>query len=447
MLLESMAVQGERLTSPRLSRWTPGRIWQGLRSMTFAIVMLSVILATIVAGSFLPGDSGIQQVYHSWWFYSLNFVLMVSVLSCASRRIRTVFRFAFRVPVVHRLEFYRASDTAGTLDAPLPTDAALGAVVKALRRRYYRVEYQQREGITYLVADRFRIMRMGTIVSHLSIVLMVATIAWGAIAGWLDQAILVEAGGAPVAIGHGTGLQLRSDSFDFGVYPDGSPRNFHDQLTVIEPSGAEHHQLIDVNTPWYYEGVFGYDIHQASYAVSARLIAIDTSAKNPTPIPYCVLQGGSKDCSSLAPLLLAPRGDGSYQPVGDFSAFYLPSLDLAVGVQFHDPVPNAKLPATVIADVLKPPRTAKDPMQFLRQQVDLPLTRQTFGGHVEQITDQPLTVKGIRFAFLVRRIAGLNIGHNPAVPFIFLSFTLILIGLVSVALFPLQPSVAVCCSQ
>jgi len=406
--------------------------------MTFAIVMLSVILAIVVAGSFLPRDSGIRYIYESWWFYGLNFLLMASVLSCVSRRARSVVRSAFRAPIVHRPEFYRTGSTARALETALPTQQTATAVARALRAGHYRVSLDSRDGRTYMMADRFRVMRLGSLLSHLSIVLMVAAIAWGALVGWLDQAVLVEAGGAAVPIGHGTGLMLRSDSFDFGLYPSGLPRNFDDHLTVIESNGTEHHQMIDVNTPWYYGGMFGDDIHQASYAVSARLIAIDTRQAHPVPLPYCVLEDQSQDCTTpFASLLLAPRGDGSYTPIGSgLSAFYLPRQDLAVTLTFHDAVPDARLPPTAAITVGQPPQRTGQRMRLLREQVDIPVGARRFGGQMEQITTTVITVNGIRFGLLIRRISGLNVGHNPAVPFIFTSFALILLGLVSVLYFP-----------
>ena len=432
---EPMAVQGQHLTAGTAGVTLPARIWRGMRSMTFAIFMLAVILAVVVAGSLLPQDSGIRYVYQSWWFYGLTFLLMLSVLSCVSRRAPGVYRFAFRVPVIHRPEFYRAGDITRTADTPVPPEAAARAVAKALRTCHYRVEMQERDGRVYVLADRFRAMRLGSLVSHVSIVLMVAAIAWGAIAGWLDSAVLVEAGGTPVAIGHGTGLLLRSDSFDFGLYGNGLPRNFEDHLTVIEPNGVEHHQLIDVNTPWYYGGIFGYDIHQASYAVSARLLAFDAKDK---PLSYCVLEDMSEDCSTpFAPLILAPMGDGSYRPIGSgISAFYLPDRDLAVTMTFHDAVPKDKLPPTAVLTVAAPPQKTGQSMRILREQADIPVARRQFGGKMEQVTTVPISVNGIRFVLLIRRVAGLNIGHNPAVPFIFATFALILLGLVSVLYFP-----------
>lgn len=433
-----MAVQGQRLTLSRVHRFAPARIWRGLRSMTFAIFMLACILALVIAGSLLPQDTGIRYVYESWWFYGLNFLLMLSVLSCVFRRARPVFRYAFRVPVVHRPEFYRATDSARAVDAPLPPAIAARATVKALRRCRYRVETVERDGTTYILADRFRAMRLGTLISHLGIVLMVASIAWGALAGWRDTAILIEAGGAPVPLGHGTGLMLKSDQFNFALYPNGLPRNFDDHLTIIEPNGTEHHDMIDVNTPWYYGGIFGYDIHQASYAVSARLIAIDTSEKPPRALPYCVLEDNTQDCGNgFAPLILAPMGDGSYQPLGKgISAFYLPDRDLAVTLTFHDAVPDQHTGSTAVVTVAKPPQKTGQTMRLLREAADIPVARQEFNGKQEEITSAPVTADGIRFAILIRRVAGVNIGHNPAVPFIFCTFALILLGLVSVLYFP-----------
>jgi cytochrome c biogenesis protein ResB len=75
-------------------------------------------------------------------------------------------------------------------------------------------------------------------------------------------------------------------------------------------------------------------------------------------------------------------------------------------------------------------------MRILREQADIPVARRQFGGKMEQVTTLPIAVNGVRFVLLIRRVAGLNIGHNPAVPFIFATFALILLGLVSVLYFP-----------
>jgi cytochrome c biogenesis protein ResB len=433
-----MAVQGQRLTTLRAGRFTPARIWRGLRSMTFAIFMLACILALVIAGSLLPQESGIRYIYESWWFYGLNFLLMLSVLSCVLRRARPVYRYAFRVPVIHRPEFYRAADSARVVDAPLPPSVAAQAAVGALRKCRYRVDMVERDGATYIMADRFRAMRLGTLISHLGIVLMVASIAWGAIAGWLDSAVLIEAGGAPIAIGHGTGLMLRSDQFDFALYPSGMPRNFDDHLTIIDAAGHQSHDMIDVNTPWYYGGIFGYDIHQASYAVSARLIAIDSSQKPAKVLPYCVLEDNTQQCGNgFAPLILAPLGDGSYQPIGTgISAFYLPDKDLAVSLTFHDAVPDQHTGPTAVVTVAQPPQKQGQTMRLLKEAADVPVGKQEFNGKLEDITSVPITAGGVRFAILIRRVAGVNIGHNPAVPFIFCTFAMILLGLVSVLYFP-----------
>jgi len=80
--------------------------------------------------------------------------------------------------VVHRMEFYGASDTARALEIAVSPEQAARAAGKALRRRHFRVEMVERDGVSYVVADRFRAMRMGTIVSHLSFVLLAGTIAF-----------------------------------------------------------------------------------------------------------------------------------------------------------------------------------------------------------------------------------------------------------------------------
>ena len=144
--------------------------------------------------------------------------------------------------------------------------------------------------------------------------------------------MLLEAGGEPKPVGHGTGLSLRSDSFNFGLYANGTPSNFHDHLTITDATGRQYHQVIDVNTPWYYGGIFGYDIHQASFGMTARLVALD--AKGAVQ-PYCALQAGvNAGCNAdLAPLLFVPNNDGTYTPAGGgLTAFYMQKQNLVVSM-------------------------------------------------------------------------------------------------------------------
>ena len=438
---ENMAARGQHVRAFGAGALSLSGLWRMLRSMTFAIFMLLVILCIVIAGSFLPQDNGIRLVYQSWWFYGLNFVLMLSVVSCVARRAGSVYRSSFRVPVMHRPEFYRTGDTARELSTQVSVDLAADAVVLALRAGHYRVEVKRAGTDVYVLSDRFRAMRLGTLVSHACIVLMVATIAWGALAGWLDRSIQLEAGGAAVPIGHGTGLILRSDSFDFALYPDGTPKNFDDHLTIVENngSGPVHQQMIDVNSPWYYGGMFGFDIHQADYGIGARLLAIDTSKGKPALLPYCLLQFSSMpDCSQPSQaMLLQPLGDGSYRPAGDtLAAFYLPDQDLAVTLSFHDAVPKQHLPDTAVVTVVRPPQRSGQSMSIVKEALDISVARHSFNGKEELVTDTPIDVGHLRIALLIRREAFVNVGHNPAVPFIFTSFALILLGLVSVLYFP-----------
>ena len=92
-----MAAQEMPLTTPATRRQVLdiARLWRQLQSMTFAIILLSIILIVIVAGSLLPKDAGIRYVYESWWFYALNMVLIASVISCVSRRVGTCLPLCF----------------------------------------------------------------------------------------------------------------------------------------------------------------------------------------------------------------------------------------------------------------------------------------------------------------------------------------------------------------
>ena len=78
---------------------------------------------------------------------------------------------------------------------PLPRrERPTGCYALPLASRGYRVSVETRDGATYYHADRFRLFRFGTLLSHLGIVLLVVMIMWGALAGLTINNIVLEPG-------------------------------------------------------------------------------------------------------------------------------------------------------------------------------------------------------------------------------------------------------------
>ena len=399
-----------------------------MRSMTFAIVMLSIDLAIVAAGQFMPSDSGIQQIYHTWWFFGFVALLLLSVVSCQARRVPALLRATLQPTLAHRQEFYTAAGRDPSLQwsataAATEADTALRA---ALAARRYRISAVTQDGATYYHADRYRLFRFGTVLSHLGIVLLVAMIMWGALAGLTVNNVVLEPGQSH-SVGHGTGLTVRVDAFDVRFYPNGEPKAFPDRLTVSHT--GSHPQpvsaTIDVNTPLTVDGV---SFSQSTYGAAAYLVVLD---RNRHPLPT-LLMGPNGPASAPAQ---QTRLGFDLLAGGAYSAglAVLPGRGLGMQVQFTDPVPNqGRTTPTLFLQLF---RLDKKKGVVPLASPELPVRQATIPG----LGQRQLATwhwQDLQVVFLINRVTGLSITSNPAINYIYASFIIILLGLFGVLYFP-----------
>jgi cytochrome c biogenesis protein len=195
------------------------------------------------------------------WFRSPGFLaglalLAAATLACTLNRWRGLWRRAFHRPV-------RCSDAAlesgphtARLEASPEVDLA-GAVRACLEGRGFRVgtaEAVTTNGrLLYLRGDRNRLGALGTLVTHLGVLLLVLGAALSGAAGWREE---ITAGpGATAEIGHGTGLVVRNEGFALERYADGSVAGYEAQVTLLAADQAVARGPVRVNEPLNYRGV------------------------------------------------------------------------------------------------------------------------------------------------------------------------------------------------
>jgi len=195
------------------------------------------------------------------WFRAPIFLaglalLAAATLVCTLTRWRGVWRRAFHRPV-------RCSDAAlesgphtARLEASPEVDLA-GAMRACLESRGFRVGTA--EAVTTngraldLRGDRNRLGALGTLVTHLGVLLLVLGAALSGAAGWREE---ITAGpGATTEIGHGTGLVVRNDGFALERYADGSVAGYKAQVTLFAAGQAVTRSPVRVNKPLNYRGV------------------------------------------------------------------------------------------------------------------------------------------------------------------------------------------------
>jgi cytochrome c biogenesis protein len=354
----------------------PGRIWRRLwrffSSLKLAVILLIAVTIVSLLGTLFPQlppeiardpqasakwlamarekygaraglyeTLGLFDVYHTPWFILLITVLILNTLVCTINRFKATWRaVSARPKVVMPDSFYERMPCRASLvlaQAIGAADAARGA----LARRHYRVLAEWQAGATYLYADRNRWARLGTLITHLSAVLIVSGFVWSQGWGWREPAVALGPGQL-YQMGHGTNFQVRCDGFEVERYPGGLPKDYRARLTILQGDSEVVSKVVRVNDPLSYRGV---GFYLSSYGPAARVQANDAMGK---PL---VLEGGVETASQGEAVL-------NFSGEGEGWDLLIPSLDLALRVVFYYEGPSLFVQATrgghiVLADSVR----------------------------------------------------------------------------------------------
>ncbi len=223
----------------------------------------------------LLNRAGLFEVFSSIWFKAVSALLAVSILACSVNRAPQLWRRAFQ-PRVHMADSFF-------------THAALGAEI-AVRREPAETFEQTREALRAhrfrtivdpkgrglnLYADRFRFGPFGTVIAHVSFVLILVGVLLSASTGFKESSFAVPVG-SRVQVGHGTGLTVAAEAFNDSYYLDGSPKDYSSDLVLYRDGKQVAHATVRVNDPLRYNGI---SFHQAFFGVAAVIQVADANGK------------------------------------------------------------------------------------------------------------------------------------------------------------------------
>jgi cytochrome c biogenesis protein len=212
-----------------------------LSSVRLTIPLLILLAALSVIGTFITQNAteqeylqrysketyyilkgfGLLDMYHSFWFIGVLILLAINLTACSIKRLPGVWR-----------------------------------QVRKTRSNY---------------------ARLGTYLTHLSVLLILVGALVGALWGFRGYVEIREGEtvegfvlNSPQEVVKPLGFQVRCDAFRVDFYPDGSPREFLSTLTFLDKGKVViDHAPLRVNHPISYGGL---SFYQSSYGVSASTV-------------------------------------------------------------------------------------------------------------------------------------------------------------------------------
>lgn len=241
---------------------------------------------------------GIDRVYRTPWFLALLVLFGASLAACTSTR---------QVPmlkVARRWSYYTKprSFSKLALSSFIP-EAQLGELPTQLATKRYALF---REG-QKIYARKGIIGKIGPIVVHASMLLILGGAIWGSVTGFRAQEMIPSGTLAPIQNITEAGVlggdrfpnwRIQVDRFWIDYATDGHVKQFYSDIAIVDNGREAKRKTIHVNEPIKYKGV---TLYQADWDVSSLKVRINNSPQLQLPTVPIQSEGGSKLWGTFVP--------------------------------------------------------------------------------------------------------------------------------------------------
>jgi cytochrome c biogenesis protein len=236
---------------------------------------------------------GLEHVYGSWWFLALLILFGTSLTACTFNRQLPILKASKR--------WFYYTKPQSFVKLPLATEIIggnLNDLAQSLQSKNYKV-YQADD---LLYARKGLIGRIGPIVVHASMLLVLIGSIWGSLTGFIAQEMVpsgetfqvknITEAGAWSANQVPKDWSVRVNRFWIDYTPKGSIDQFYSDLSVLDRDGKEvDRETIHVNKPLKYKGV---SFYQANWDIHAIRFTFNNSPILQLPVSKLESQNGGR---------------------------------------------------------------------------------------------------------------------------------------------------------
>lgn len=318
--LTSAARRPRAAASPWLTNPT-GQLWHTLTSVRLALILILLIALATLAGTLIdqvPGSVAADpaaysrwldgtharygafttlmerlqlfQSFSSIWFRGLVALLVANIAVCTVNRWRGIRAAVFSPRVRMTPAYFERARLRAAFSVSADAAVAATAVRQGLRRAGYRSLAQDGESVA-LYADRFRFSRLGTFLTHLSILLLLVGAVMGGIWGWKDNQFIIPQGDTrtlPLA----RDISVKLEQFQEQWYVEGPPKDFASDIVIYDGGREVKRGTVRVNSPLTYHGI---TFNQSFYGQVAVVEVRDAAGKvlfnDGVPLAWTSTQG------------------------------------------------------------------------------------------------------------------------------------------------------------
>ncbi len=202
---------------------------------------------------------GAFKIFRTPYFIVTVLALVISTLLCTLDRWRALWRRVFQ-PRVQCPDVTFSTTVHSIQLNPTSVTNLENIIYDRLTVRDYKVQMARTDDVIYLRGDRNRFFSLGTLVSHLGVVILVLGVLLSSLLGWREELIVHPF--HPTQSTKLTTLALMHDGFTIERYADGSASDYIAHILIQPSDGSERQQSLRINQPLHDQGV---TIHLQGY--------------------------------------------------------------------------------------------------------------------------------------------------------------------------------------
>ena len=315
--------------------------WDFFCSLKLTIFLLISLALTSIIGTVIPQGQlppqyvaqlspfklqfyttlGFFDMYHSWWFITLLYMMSLNLVCCSIKRLPHVFKFVTE-PILTLDEAARKNHALKMETSfSAPADIVKKRVEEFLGSEVAKPVITDMDGEQQLFAQKNPWSRLGVYVVHSSILVIFIGGIIGSLFGFNGYVNIVEGTAVSSIDGRNgkkipLGFELRCDEFAATFYDTGVPKEFKSILTVLEngkPVQGYTNARIVVNDPLQYKGITFY---QSSYGNAGNYFfeLTDINGKNKTMLSVSADHGAALPDGNVLRVAQATPDISQFEP-------------------------------------------------------------------------------------------------------------------------------------
>lgn len=232
----------------------------------------------------------LDHVYRTWWFLSILILFGTSLTACTFTRQLPALKVARQWKFYEELKQFEKLALSAEIEG-----GSLNHLEQVLQQRRYRVFRESGK----IYARKGIAGKIGPIIVHASMLMILAGSMWGAMTGFSAQEMV--ASGESFQIKNITDAgpwaepqfpkdwSVRVNRFWIDYTPEGTIDQFYSDLSVLDRAGTEvDRETIHVNKPLKYRGV---TLYQADWGIAAIRVKLNKSPILQLPMALLDTQG------------------------------------------------------------------------------------------------------------------------------------------------------------